>query len=542
MKITPKHRFSLREPARRILQFGRQILVLTDIRRPENWLGTLVSLLLRLGTLSLIVFAVVLIWRLMKSDGYVIEAFTVPKVLEEAGFQGPVLARMAQDEFLKVKEIAASVKADSVNLQGDEAPELNVAVMGFGVSLRSVAFQLRELFGRPNNIIRGEVTLADSTLALTLRMTGFQPVMLFEKTADGLRPALNRLLRRAGEQALGNYDPYRLAIYLNRQQRQEEGIRVVGNMLGNRPQEAHWAYMAWGVLLEDQGKFDEALEKYEAALRFKPDFPLPWMRQAWLLQRTNRTPEALVKVEKALELLPGEPSYWNTYGNMLNQQKRYEEADRAFSKVSELTGPGTGWQINWAEAKLNRGDVEGGKQLLRQVMDHSSDEQTRTLARAFLAFVNDDQETASKAMLEAAALDPNNGIAVRTAQQACLLNRDYQRAIRLGTGIRFDSENSEQKQMILNLTSMAFYLTGQYDSAFVYANRAILVDSTAGYPYATLAEVHAMKGEHDDFFRYLEKAFQKGMRVTAIAGQEEPYDRYANSRRYRLLIAKYSRK
>ncbi|MBL7804433.1 MAG: tetratricopeptide repeat protein [Saprospiraceae bacterium] len=541
MNATPKRRLSLREPARRMLQFGRQILVLTDIRRPESWLGTLVSLLLRIGTLSLIVFAAILIWRLLRSDGYVIEAFTVPKTLEEAGFQGQVLARMAQDEFLKVKEIAASVKADSVNMQGDEMPELNVAVMGFGVSLRSVAFQLRELFGRPNNVIRGEVTLADSTLSLTLRMTGFQPVVFYEKINDGLRPALNRLLRRAGEQALGNYDPYRLAIYYNRQMRIEEGIKVVGDMLVRRPQEAHWAYLAWGALLEDQGKYEEAMQKFEHSARIKPDFALPWMRQAWCFQKQGNNAEAINKAQKALELAPNEAMYWNACANMFNQEKRYDEADRAYSKVTELVGWTDGWQINWAEAKLNRGDMEGGKQLLREVIEKSDVELTRTLARAFICFVDEDYEGATKAVFEAAALDPNNGFAVRSAQQACLRQGDYQRAIQLGTSIRFNSENAEQKQMILNLTSMGFNLSGQQDSAIVYAQRAILADSTVGFPYATLAEVYAMKGQNELFFFYLEKAFQKGMKASAISSQEEPYGRFAQNRRFRNLLEKYKK-
>lgn len=526
---------------RRVLQFGRQILVLTDIRRPESWLGTLVSLLLRIGTLSLIVFAAILIWRLLKSDGYVIEAFSVPKTLEEAGFQGQVLARMAQDEFLKVKEIAASVKADSVNMQGDEAPELTVAVMGFGVSLRSVAFQLRELFGRPNKVIRGEITLADSTLALTLRMTGFQPAVFYEKTSDGLRPALSRLLRRASEQALGNYDPYRLAIYYNRQMRHDEGIQVVGNMLSNRPQEAHWAYLAWGALLESQGKLEEALQKFEQAAQVKPDFPLPWMRQAWCLQKLDKNADAIPKAEKALALAPNEPTYWNAYGNMLNQEKRYEESDRAFARVSELAGWSGGWQINWAEAKLNRGDKEGGKQILQEVLEKSDVELTRSLARAFIAYVDEDFDAATRAVFEAAALDPNNGFAVRSAQQACLQKGDYQRAIQLGTSIRFDSENAEQKQLILNLTSMGFNFLGQQDSAIVYAQKAILADTTLGYPYATLAEAYAMKGQNELFFFYLEKAFKKGMRVSAIGNQEEPYSRFAQNRRYRRLLEKYKK-
>ncbi len=294
-------------------------------------------------------------------------------------------------------------------------------------------------------------------------------------------------------------------------------------------------------MLEDQGKYEEAMQKFEHSARIKPDFALPWMRQAWCFQKQGNNAEAINKAQKALELAPNEAMYWNACANMLNQEKRYDEADRAYSRVTELVGWTDGWQINWAEAKLNRGDVEGGKQLLREVIEKSDVELTRTLARAFISLVEGDYETATKAVFEAAALDPNNGFAVRSAQQACLQKGDYQRAIQLGTSIRFNSENAEQKQMILNLTSMGFNLSGQQDSAIVYAQRAILADSTVGFPYATLAEAYAMKGQNELFFFYLEKAFQKGMKASAINGQEEPYGRFAQNRRYRKLLEKYKK-
>lgn len=534
-----KRRFSFKEPLRRALHFGRRVLVLTDIRRPESWLSTFVSLLLRTGTLVLIAALMVLLWRLFRNDGYVIEAFSVPKSLEESGFQGQVVARMIQDELLLVKAIAASVKSDSLQMRGDEQPELNVAVMGFGVSLRSIAFQLRELFGRPNNVIRGELTLADSTLALTLRMTGFQSVSFAEPLTDGQRPALQKLLRRAGECLLGSYDPYRLAVYYNRENRLEEGIRVVGDMLARRPEERHWAYLAWGALLEGQGKLEEALLKFEDSAAAKTDFALPWMRQAWLLRKLKRNPEAIEKTKRALELAPGEPSYWGSYANLLNEEKRYEEADRAWTRMTELVGWREGWQMDWAEAKLNRGDLEGGKQLLQEIIAKSENDLTRTLARAFLGYVNQDFAAATQAVLEAYALDPNNGFAVRSAQLAYLQQGNPEKAIELGTRIRFGPNNAGQKQMILNYVAMAYNMTGRHDSAFVYARQAIAVDSAVGYPYSTLGETYAFTGNDALFYFYLEKALQKGMNLAMLGGQDQPYLRYEKARRWQALLRKY---
>lgn len=537
---TPKKRaFSLQKPAEHVMRLGRRIWVLTDIRRPETWLSTLVSLLLRLGTLALIVLLIVLLWRLIRSDGYVIDAFTVPKALDEAGFQGPVVARMTQDEFVRVKDIAASIKADSVQMQNDDTPELNVAVMGFGVSLRNIAFQLRELFGRPNKTIRGEITLADSSLSMTLRMTDFQPLVLSASLRQGMRPALQKLLRQAGEHILGNYDPYRLAIYYNREMRLEEGIRVVGDMLVRRPEERHWAYLAWGALLEGKGEKEEAFKKFELSVAAKPDFALPWMRQAWTLQKLERIEEAIPKAERAIELAPAEPSYWNSYAGMLNTVKRYDEADRAWARVSELAGWSQGWQMNWAEAKLERGDAEGGKKILQELMDKTESDLVKASARAFIAFADNDMRAASEAIKEAAALDPNSGFVIRMAQRAYMMEGNPAKAVELGTRIRFNSQNLEQKQGILNFNAMAFNAMGQHDSAFAQVRRAIMVDSTIGYPYSTLAETYAFVGRKDLFYHYLEVAFQKGMGRDGFSPEDEPYRRFKGDRRFQALLEKY---
>lgn len=512
-----------------------------DLQRWENKLNTLVSLLLRIGALLLIVALGVLLYRIFHYDGYTIESFNVPENLTKNGYEGTVVARLIQDEYLMIKQEAASIKTDSVKTSGgDEQPELNVAVMGLGISLRSIGFHLRELLGRHNNIIRGEITYADSLYSLTLRMTGFAPQTFSTAASQGHRQAILQLIHKAGEAVLGKTDPYRLAIYYDRKRQFEEGKAVVRRMLTERPTERHWAFVAWGALLEDQGYFEEALAKFQAASDAKSDFALPWMRQAWCLQRQGKMEASLPKIEKALTLAPSEPSYWTSYGFTLMALKRNKEADQAFTHLMELVPDQWEWAINWAEGKMKGGDMEGAKKITHQVIEKSKTDLGKALARTYLAYLEHDSVSLVKHSLEAIDLDPNNGFAVQAAVHALLHAKAYDKAIAIVTGVQPTSQNAPQMQAIYNSTAMAYNALGRHDSAFAFVQRSIAINPSAAYPYSTLAESYAFVGEVDRFYETLEKAFQMGFLTQMITPADEPYSRFVKDPRYIALIHKYS--
>lgn len=539
MKI-PTTRFSILKPARKVAAAGRYVWRMADIRKPESWLSTLVNLLLRIGTLLLMVAVVLLVWRIFKDDGYSIEAIAMPETLQKDGFSGVVVAGMLQDAYLQVKSEASSIKADSVSTSGgEEQVELHVAVMGFGVSLRSIAFQLRELIGRRSNLVRGAITMADSSLAMTLRMTGYKPVVLEESLRDGERTAIQRLMRRAGEQILDNTDPYRLAIYLNRKKRFDESVKVLRRMIVERPTERQWAFLAWGDNYEDQGRTDEAMEKFQASIDSKPDFALPWMRMAWALDRKNRPEEALKHYKQAVLLKPDEPSYWSSYGRALARAQQHDASDEAYGKMAALTVGQSGWLINWAEGKANRGDIEGARKILQQAVQGAQTDIERSLSDAFLALIEQDTARCYRSLMQVMELDPNQPFAVGFAINTNFKLKKYAEVIRLGTQFEPQIGNDELHQNVLNYTAMAYNATGQHQLALTTAQRAVEIIPTISYPYTTLAETYAFMGQTEAFYSTLETAIQKGFSVRNVPVEEEPYRRFVQSKRFKDLLQRY---
>ena len=237
----------------------------------------LTSIVLKLGTLLLVGFFLIFFIRLFQDQGYVIQSVSVPKQLLDQGYSGQVVALRIQDQVNELIKLAGSIKADSLEFKGSQQ-DLDLSVLGVGLSLRGLAFQLREALGRENKTVKGEITRIDNQYGALVRMTGFDRIEVAVEVEQGAEvEALDLLFRRIAEGVLYQTDPYRLALVQRKEDRFEEAVATIRHYLQVRPDEAHWAYLCWGAMLRDQGREEEAVAKLERAIAVKPDFSLPYV-------------------------------------------------------------------------------------------------------------------------------------------------------------------------------------------------------------------------------------------------------------------------
>ena len=111
------------------------------------------TFVVRFALLCLFGFLLVVVYRGLNEDGYRLQSFQVPLELERAGYNGQVLAVMIHDRVSELKSIANSRRVDSLELNVDLRPDLNLDVMGVGLSASSMTYYLRELLGRTTNTI-----------------------------------------------------------------------------------------------------------------------------------------------------------------------------------------------------------------------------------------------------------------------------------------------------------------------------------------------------------------------------------------------------
>lgn len=522
-----------------MLSFLRSTWQNTDIRKHDSWLGSLVSVILRIGTLFLIIMTVLLVFRIFKEEGYSIEGFSVPEGLSKNGFDGNVMARQLQDEYTLVKSEVKSIKTESFqSISGSEQAEMNISVMGFGISLRSIAFQLRELLGRKNNVIRCEITQADSALAVTMRMTNYASVTFISPPKLGERATFAYLNRKICEQILKNSDPYRLSLYFQRKGKYDEGIEIARKMLGENPEERHWAKIALGSAYQEMGQTALALKEFEEAAELSPNFALAYWRFALYYQQNGQDSLALPYLEKALKITPNEVQYLGIYGSALNNLKRFDESDRIFEKIVKLLPNDPVWYSYWGGIKQKRGDIKGAKELFLLAAKHSLKINERLLNESYLAFLERDTVLGIKKSRQVLDYDPNNLSIIESLVQYYISKKQYREITQLPK-MTLNQMDKKIVQNYHNVLAMAFNMSGQKDSAFANVKIAIDVNPKNPVPFTTLAEVYAMNGDENKFYEILEKAFVLGFNPANLTPDDLPYSRFVGKKRYEDLLKKY---
>ena len=511
------------------------------LERVENSIAIVFSSFVKLAALVLILGFASLIYKGLKNDSYTIEAFSVPDNLEKGGYNGLVVAHQIQDEVNRIKEKVSSIKEDSVQFNEGSRPEMNIAVMGFGVSLQSITYYSREIFGKKNKSMAGEITYLDSTATIKLRITDYSTEE-FQTSVVGKskESVLKELISHAAQAILKVTDPYRLALHYYQQQKLEKAQEVVSFMLTERPEEKEWAYLAWGGILERQQKYELAAEKYRRCTEINPHFELGWLRWGLALRSIEKYEEAIPKYKRAISLSPHtlKSDRYFELAWLYEVSGNYQKADSLFEYIVNKFADGHAF-MNWAEALSNRGDTSRSPlELYYRAYRADPNGFYGLLGLAGAKSIEGKDDSVVLLVEEALIFDPQNVDLLYNVGSKLYRSERYIESIpylRRTIKAAFDPEAIFRKQQALNLLAMCKYQILEYDSALHYANEAIAVNPSTAYPYSTLAEAYAYKNQFKPFYEAISKAVSLGFQIHKYY-QDEPYDRYVNNRHFRELV------
>lgn len=503
----------------------------------------------RLGVLLLLLGVVIFLAKGLRNDTYAIEAFQMPQAFNDAGLTGVVMAKKLVDELREVDQFISSVKEGPLsNIQSNVGqPDLNVEVMGIGLTLNTVTYYLKDIFGRENRSIAGELTDLDSTLNLTLRMSGAEPAYFSQSYRDQKRTeALNYLLHEAAKQIILNLDPYRIAVYHYRNKNREKSLEIINNMLVERPEESSWAYLAWGNLLNQEERREEALEKFNMALEHDPDFKLVLANMAWTEVNLERFDKALGLFKKLTKQYKKDGSYWNGLAICHRNLNQHKEAEKAYAGAVAADPENVYWYRNWASYRGLRGDTSGVEEILNTMQEKAPLRGVNYfLAMASYETFKGRNKEALKLVESALELDPDNMDALQQLAPAYFnLTQKYdsvktlsRRIIRLADSVTVNNPRYI-KQRFYNYLAMAEYSLNELDSALIHVNTAIALDTNISYPYTTLAETYDLMENQEGFYQAVEKALEKGFNLRPYLKQP-PYNKYVGQERFQQLLEEY---
>jgi Tfp pilus assembly protein PilF len=306
------------------------------------------------GRVALAIFVLPLlfyVYREVTRDVLIIDPFTVPKHFEEAGLTGEVMANRIGDTLHQI-EIATQTRMKKDNLASlrEEGSVPDVEIPGTKLGLKTIVDVTRAVFGVYPKHISGDIVVP----VVTPTKVGSAPVQQQatvtvyltqgRSRSAGVRVVvaaddLGLLVQSTAETALEQVNPYVLAAYRDEHGEHEKAIEIVERIIQDPSEDILHKTAAcslWGLVLEEQKKYDEAIAKYRKAIELDPKSALAYDDWGSVLDEQKKYDEAIAKYQKAIELDPKSAPAYDGWGLVLEEQKKYDEAIAKYQKAIEL--------------------------------------------------------------------------------------------------------------------------------------------------------------------------------------------------------------
>jgi tetratricopeptide (TPR) repeat protein len=126
------------------------------------------------------------------------------------------------------------------------------------------------------------------------------------------------------------------------------------------------ALLMLGIIAQQKGKSQLALQWFDAALTAKPDFLQARFNRSIVLRALKRDAEALQSIQKALEIAPNFAAAWDLVGQILKDDGDYAEAAKCYVRALELQPGNAHFHGNYALLLFAQGDLHTAYTLARK--------------------------------------------------------------------------------------------------------------------------------------------------------------------------------
>jgi tetratricopeptide (TPR) repeat protein len=170
------------------------------------------------------------------------------------------------------------------------------------------------------------------------------------------------------------------------------------------------AQVGLGNVYLDQGRFKDAVDAYQQALKVKKDYVEAYQPLSYSLAQLNRFPEAIDTLKQALEYDPNNPEIYNNLAFSYGHAERYPEAIEASQQAITLLG--------------NTGDAyKQGLQNRNEVLSNAY----KNLGNAYNGLKQ--YSEAADALKKAAEIEPTNAAALFNLGLTLYNSKRYSEAI-----------------------------------------------------------------------------------------------------------------
>ena len=324
-------------------------------------------IILGLGLIPILVYVV----REATRDVLIIDPFTVPKRFEEAGITPDVMANRIGDAITDIETNTESTLAKRDNLTPfpDPANTFDVEIPGTKVDLKTLIDVTRTIFRNYPKHVSGDIYLPSETLPAGPTPGQNSQVVVTLYISEGRRRTapisprvggenIDALAHGIAEAALEQINPYLVGLYkIDRGETKQAADIAERNAEDGRGDKRHKeaAFFLWGLVLQAEGKNDEAIARFQKAIELDPRSAYAYYNWGFALQAEGKNDEAIARFEKAIELDPKSAHAYNGWGNSLQAEGKNDEAIAKYQKAIELDPKYAYPYNNWGSALYTEG-------------------------------------------------------------------------------------------------------------------------------------------------------------------------------------------
>jgi tetratricopeptide (TPR) repeat protein len=327
-----------------------------------------ISLVLVLAIAAL-VFAFV---KEIRREAIYLDPIDVPEDLAKRGFSADVVTERLLDHVRAI-QAAANTSKPSQGVDSS-ATQVDIQVPGGQLSMKSIVRYARSLFDLPEQHFTGEITREDATFSLLLRVRDRRRVTV---VAEGLSATnVDALLKLGGEALVRATDPYVLASYYflleEKGLRYERTLATINYVLTHPPQSDDvWAWNLWGLVLERQGKREEAIVKYRRSIAADPAVSPAYVNLVGALIDSGKREEAAQLLNEAVSKVRASPMLMRRMGDSYQQLRKPALALDMYRRVLEIDPDNYDVRAQVGGMQWRLRHYDEAEKLLKETIDRS---------------------------------------------------------------------------------------------------------------------------------------------------------------------------
>ncbi|HON77863.1 MAG TPA: tetratricopeptide repeat protein [Spirochaetota bacterium] len=260
-----------------------------------------------------------------------------------------------------------------------------------------------------------------------------------------------------------------------------------------------------GIIHDEQGKYDRAVEYYTRALRYNDRNPVTYRNMALSYRHMNRYDKAEESIEKALRIDPRNVDNRILSGNLMFDQKKYRLAKAEYQEALKVQPENPSALYNLSMALGKEGDTVSSMEYLKRAAEADGIGKVAHRANSKLGVMftqMGDYDIAEKYLKRAIAVNPKDPVDRYNLGIVNLKQNEKEKALQ--QFIKAEELGKEDSKIMENLGE-AYLSLKEYDKSLNAYNKLLDVNRRDVRVLSRIAEIFYEKGDLDSAHQYYKK-------------------------------------